>query len=243
MRDTDVADTDTAEEQADTEQANTAPADTEQTNAAPDDRTPADTESPHGATESDEKVAEADQPPGRRASLTARLRSRSFVVSMIVAVILALAVATGVFGWQAHQRGDELDALRAQSADEAHARQLASDYAVAAARIDYRNFDPWFAALRSHVNQPLAQQFQTSEPALRDLLGQLQWVSTGTLVGSDIATHNDGTYHVQVFLDVTTSNVQSPDGVKTTALYPITVDGKNWQITDISGGISPLPGK
>ena len=176
-------------------------------------------------------------------SLTARLRSRPFVAAMIVAVILALAVATGVFGWQAHQRGDELDALRAQSADEAHARQLASDYAVAAARIDYRNFDPWFAALRSHVNQPLAQQFQTSEPALRDLLGQLQWVSTGTLVGSDIATHNDGTYHVQVFLDVTTSNVQSPDGVKTTALYPITVDGKNWQITDISGGISPLPGK
>ncbi|WP_246007910.1 hypothetical protein [Gordonia oryzae] len=188
-------------------------------------------------------MTEADQPRSRRALLTARLRSRPLVAAMIVAVILVLAVMTGVFGWQVHQRGDELGALRAQSADEAHARQLASDYAVAAARIDYRNFDPWFAALRSHVNQPLAQQFQTSEPALRDLLGQLQWVSTGTLVGSDIATHNDGTYHVQVFLDVTTSNVQSPDGVKTTALYPITVDGKNWQIIDISGGISPLPGK
>lgn len=155
MSDTDVADTDTAEEQADTAPADTAPDDTEQTNAAPDDRTPADAESPHGATESDEKVAEADQPPGRRASLTARLRSRPFVAAMTVAVILALAVATGVFGWQAHQRGDELDALRAQSADEAHARQLASDYAVAAARIDYRNFDPWFAALRS-TRQPAA---------------------------------------------------------------------------------------
>lgn len=169
--------------------------------------------------------------------------SRALWIGAAAVVIVALAVAAGVFAWQAHDQRGQLNDLRERTANSARAQQVASDYAVAAARIDYRNFDPWFTSLRRNVAPRLADQFSASEPALRDLLGQLQWVSTGTLVGSDIASQNGSTYVVQVFVDVTTSNVQSPDGVKTTALYPITVDRNNWQITDISGGVAPLPGK
>ncbi|GAA1480797.1 hypothetical protein GCM10009624_12370 [Gordonia sinesedis] len=167
--------------------------------------------------------------------------SRRFWMGVLAVLVVALSVSTAFFAWQAKDQRAQLDDLRTRTADTARAEQVASDYAVAAARIDYRNFDPWFASLRRNVAPKLADQFTASEPALRDLLGQLQWVSTGTLVGSDVASQNGSTYVVQVFVDVTTSNVQSPDGVKTTALYPITVDGNGWRITDISGGVAPLP--
>ncbi|WP_267617059.1 hypothetical protein [Gordonia bronchialis] len=36
---------------------------------------------------------------------------------------------------------------------------------------------------------------------------------------------------------------KSPDGVKTTALYPITIEKQGWRISDISGGVAPIPGK
>jgi Mce-associated membrane protein len=225
----DMAVSDTAMTDVDTDTADT---ETTDTDAGTDtDATATDT--------ADGPITARDAAPDRRRPDHRRGR---LLTALLAAVVIALAVTTGVLAWQKHQAADELSTLRAQQADAAHARQIASDYAVAAAKIDYRNFDPWFAALNTNVADPLIQQFTTSEPALRDLLGQLQWVSSGTLVGSDIASQNDGKYEVQVFVNVTTSNVQSPEGVKTTALYPITVDRNGWRITDIAGGVAPLPG-
>lgn len=205
-----------------------------------------DTATVETAAEGDAHESEeaAERPVGEKASRLRRvLSSNRFRRWGATSVIIALAAVAAVALWQAHSARTQLDALRAQNGDAAHAQQVASDYAVAAARIDYRNFDPWFAGLRTGVGPKLSQQFAASEPALRDLLGQLQWTSSGALVGSDITAHSGDTYQVQVFVDVTTSNVQSPQGVKTTALYPITVDKKNWTITDISGGVAPLAGK
>lgn len=178
--------------------------------------------------------------PGGGARLRAAL-SRPWAVAVVVA---ALALVSVVSIWKMIDYRDDLESLRTTQADTEHAEQVAADYAVRAAAIDYRNFDPWFVSLESGVNDTMANQFETSEPALRDLLGQLHWVSSGTLVGSTVESQNDGEYVVKVFVDVETSNVQSPDGVSTTALYPITVDkNMGWQITDISGGVAPVPGK
>ncbi|MBJ7288761.1 MAG: hypothetical protein JHC79_07595 [Williamsia sp.] len=165
---------------------------------------------------------------------------------MITAAVLVvvLAVATGVAVFSALGYRDDLRDLQAQNSQAQRAKDVASDYAVKAAEIDHRNFDPWFAALKTGVDDAMVKQFTDTEPVLRQLLGQLQWVSKGTLVGSDIKSQNDGKYVVQVFVDVQVTNVQSPGGVKTTALYPITVDkNKNWAITDISGGVAPLATK
>lgn len=192
-------------------------------------------------TEADSAAPGSDKTSDHRTLWRRIQSSRPVWMGVIAVLVIALSVSTAVFAWQAKDQRAQLDDLRTRTADVARAEQVASDYAVAAARIDYRNFDPWFASLRRNVAPRLADQFTASEPALRDLLGQLQWVSTGTLVGSDIASQNGNTYVVQVFVDVTTSNVQSPDGVKTTALYPITVDRNGWRITDISGGVAPLP--
>lgn len=175
--------------------------------------------------------------PGDAATTSRRWRE-----PLALVVIVLLLVGLGVATWKAVSYRDDYQSLSSANADSDHAAQIASDYAVKAALIDYRNFDPWFASLKTGVDEEMSKQFATSEPALRDLLGQLQWVSDGALVGSDIKSHSGDIYVVQVFVDVTVSNVQSPHGVKTTALYPITVDkSKDWLITDISGGVTPIP--
>ena len=159
----------------------------------------------------------------------------------LAALVVVLAVVAGVAVYFATSYRDDYTTLRNANSDAQRAEDVASDYAVKAALINYRDFDPWFAALRTNVDDKMRQQFTTSESVLRQLLGQLQWVSKGDLVGSDIKSQNNGVYVVQVFVDVQVTNVQSPGGVKTTALYPITVDkNKNWTITDISGGVAPL---
>lgn len=176
----------------------------------------------------------------RDESASASRRPRLLVGSLAVLVVV-LAVVAGVAVYFASSYRDDYTTLRDANSDAQRAEDVASDYAVKAALINYRDFDPWFAALRTNVDDTMRQQFTTSESVLRQLLGQLQWVSKGDLVGSDIKSQNNGVYVVQVFVDVQVTNVQSPGGVKTTALYPITVDkNKNWTITDISGGVAPL---
>ncbi|WP_235457187.1 hypothetical protein [Williamsia sp. Leaf354] len=173
----------------------------------------------------------------------ARRPGRGLLITAAVLVVV-LAVATTVAIVSALGYRDDYQGLTSQNAQAQRAEDVASDYAVKAAEIDYRNFDPWFAALKTGVDDAMIKQFADTEPVLRQLLGQLQWVSKGTLVGSDIKSQNNGVYVVQVFVDVQVTNVQSPGGVKTTALYPITVDkNKNWAITDISGGVAPLATK
>ncbi|MGU3292381.1 hypothetical protein [Williamsia sp. M5A3_1d] len=177
------------------------------------------------------------------ASASGRRPGRGLLITAAL-VVVVLAVATTVAIVSALGYRDDYRSLQSQNAQAQRAQDVASDYAVKAAEIDYRNFDPWFAALKTGVDDAMIKQFADTEPVLRQLLGQLQWVSKGTLVGSDIKSQNNGVYVVQVFVDVQVTNVQSPGGVKTTALYPITVDkNKNWAITDISGGVAPLATK
>ncbi|GAA2052587.1 hypothetical protein [Williamsia deligens] len=189
------------------------------------------------ATADGEKKAETET----KADTGATPGRRRVLVGVLTALVVILAVVAGVAVYSAVDYRDDYTTLRDANSDAQRAEDVASQYAVRAALINYRDFDPWFAALRTGVDDKMRQQFTTSESVLRQLLGQLQWVSKGDLVGSDIKSQNNGVYVVQVFVDVQVTNVQSPGGVKTTALYPITVDkNKNYSITDISGGVAPL---
>lgn len=192
--------------------------------------------------DSDPATTSPDPTPEKNADVSASPSRRPrLVVGALAALVVVLAVVAGVAVYFASSYRDDYTTLRGANSDAQRAEDVASDYAVKAALIDYRDFDPWFAALRTNVDDKMRQQFTSSESVLRQLLGQLQWVSKGDLVGSDIKSQNNGVYVVQVFVDVQVTNVQSPGGVKTTALYPITVDrNKNWTITDISGGVAPL---
>ncbi|MGZ8179019.1 hypothetical protein ACXVUM_13905 [Williamsia sp. SKLECPSW1] len=194
-------------------------------------------------TETDTAASSSDTATPSSDSAVPASRRPRLLVGALAALVVILAVVTGVAVYYATDYHDDYTSLRDANADAQRAEDVASDYAVKAALINYRDFDPWFAALRTNVDDAMRRQFASSESVLRQLLGQLQWVSKGDLVGSDIKSQNDGVYVVQVFVDVQVTNVQSPGGVKTTALYPITVDkNKNWTITDISGGVAPLAG-
>lgn len=221
------------------------PADESEPEATPE---PAAKSEPAQTPEPAEKPAPTAKPsatatPPASADTAGSTSRRGWLITAAVLVVV-LAVATGVAVFSALGYRDDYRDLQSQNASAQRAKDVASDYAVKAAEIDHRNFDPWFTALKTGVDDAMVKQFTDTEPVLRQLLGQLQWVSKGTLVGSDIKSQNDGKYVVQVFVDVQVTNVQSPGGVKTTALYPITVDkNKNWAITDISGGVAPLATK
>lgn len=208
------------------------------TEASADEATTESTGKPSSDTTPTTPEKKADDRPADAAQPSRRPR---LLVGALAALVVVLAVVAGVAVYFASSYRDDYTTLRDANSDAQRAQDVASDYAVKAALINYRDFDPWFAALRTNVDDKMRQQFTTSESVLRQLLGQLQWVSKGDLVGSDIKSQNNGVYVVQVFVDVQVTNVQSPGGVKTTALYPITVDkNKNWTITDISGGVAPL---
>jgi Mce-associated membrane protein len=214
---------------ASTEDAAGEKTDTAKTDSAKTDSVKVDTQKARSSTS---ESATSESSSSRRPRL---------LVGVLGALVVILAIVAGVSVYYASSYRSDYTSLRDANADAQRAEDVASDYAVKAALIDYRDFDPWFAALRNNVDDKMRQQFAGSEPVLRQLLGQLQWVSKGDLVGSDIKSQNGGVYVVQVFVDVQVTNVQSPAGVKTTALYPITVDkNKNWTITDISGGVAPL---
>jgi len=208
-----------------------------------EEKTSSDSTSTPAADESAETKADEKKPAARTGDTTTPTSTRRprLLIGTLAALVVILAVVAGVAVYYASSYRDDYTTLRDANADAQRAEDVASDYAVKAALINYRDFDPWFAALRTNVDDKMRQQFASSESVLRQLLGQLQWVSKGDLVGSDIKSQNNGVYVVQVFVDVQVTNVQSPGGVKTTALYPITVDrNKNWTITDISGGVAPL---
>lgn len=211
--------------------------------AGADDTASTPTETSDTATTETSDTATTETAGEKPDTTTAPASSRRprLLVGVLAGLVVILAVVAGVAVYYASSYRSDYTTLRDANSDAQRAEDVASDYAVKAALIDYRDFDPWFAALRTNVDDKMRQQFTSSESVLRQLLGQLQWVSKGDLVGSDIKSQNNGVYVVQVFVDVQVTNVQSPGGVKTTALYPITVDrNKNWTITDISGGVAPL---
>lgn len=50
----------------------------------------------------------------------------------------------------------------------------------------------------------------------------------------------NGIYQVDVFIDASSTNAQSPEGAQTTVTYRVTLDeNSGWQITDV-GGALPL---
>ncbi|MFE3190733.1 hypothetical protein ACFXHA_17110 [Nocardia sp. NPDC059240] len=135
------------------------------------------------------------------------------------------------------QAKDDVTHARAQAPDdERHAEQVATDYAVGAATVDYRDFDAWMVREKTNIAPQLAAKLDKSAPQLRSLLAPLQWVSTSTPITAKVMSASNGVYQVDVFLNESTTSTQSATPNQTTVVYNITVDrGAGWQITDIGG--------
>ncbi|MBF5000523.1 hypothetical protein IRT45_25605 [Nocardia sp. BSTN01] len=164
---------------------------------------------------------------------------------MITGSVTVIAiVAAGILGgFLVSARSDIADRDR-QAADSRHAEQVATNYAVGAATIRFDDIGAWIARLKAGTSPQLANKFDATAPKLDDILSPLKWTSTASAIAAKVSSSTDGTYKVDVFVNVSSTNAQNPDGAQTTVTYNVTIDKKSdWKITDVGGVNAALPTK
>ncbi|WP_405165013.1 hypothetical protein OG203_07840 [Nocardia sp. NBC_01499] len=160
------------------------------------------------------------------------------------AVIALLVLAVGTLSVLLVLARRDLADGRAAAADDRHAEQVAADYAVGASTINYADINAWITKLKANTAPALASKFDAVGPKMGDLLTPLKWTSTATPVAAKVTARNNGVYTVDVFVNLTISNVQNPQTGQVTATYTVTVDQHSeWQITEVGGMNQALPFK
>ncbi|WP_338772546.1 hypothetical protein V7968_14065 [Nocardia vulneris] len=158
------------------------------------------------------------------------------------AALVGLGAATVVFAslWFS-ARGDLSDRDAAAAANQ-HAEQVATDYAVGASNINFQDVNSWVAKLKTNTTAQLANKFDATAPKLQDILVPLKWTSTSTPITAKVMNIDNGIYKVNVFLNVTSTSAQTPDGAQTTVTYTVNVDPNNgWKVADVGGVAGALP--
>ncbi|MGW1743316.1 hypothetical protein ACWCPQ_31420 [Nocardia sp. NPDC001965] len=197
---------------------------------------------PDGTAEAGAPVpTSAETTPAESRPGTVSIRVSSLVRGAVVAVLALAAIVFAVLYFTA--RGELADRDE-QAAAESHAEQLATDYAVGAASVNFEDLDAWIAALKKNTSPQLSGKFDDTAPKLEQILVPLRWTSTATPITAKVMSDQDGVYKVNVFVNVTSTNAQNPDGTQTTVTYTVTVDeNAGWQITDVGGVDGALPVK
>ncbi|NEW38845.1 hypothetical protein GV794_21620 [Nocardia cyriacigeorgica] len=168
----------------------------------------------------------------------------SVQVSTIVrgAVIGVLAIAVVVFAalWF-FARGDVAD-RDARASAEARAEQVATEYAVGAATVNYQDINGWVGSLKAGTTDQLSGKMDSTAPLLEKVLVPLKWTSTASPITAKVMSEDNGIYQVSVFVNVNSTNAQTPDGAQTTVTYSVTLDeNADWKITDVGGVDGALP--
>lgn len=172
----------------------------------------------------------------RRLSVTLR----SFVV---VVLILILSATSGVFGWLYMGTQHTLDAQASEASNRQRAEDIATDYAVNAADMDYQDFNAWKIKLVNGTSAELKDKLTKAAESMEQVLAPLQWKSTAQPLAAKVRSNAGGVYTVDAFVSVLTKTMQAPEGLQSTATYSVTVDSNgDWQITDV-GGIDSALGK
>ncbi|TLF80766.1 hypothetical protein [Nocardia cyriacigeorgica] len=173
-------------------------------------------------------------------------RSISFTVTAVVraAVAAVLVVALVVVSWLLVMARSDIADRDAAAAAERRAEQVATDYAVGSATVDFSDINAWVARLKANTSPELAAKFEATAPELERILVPLQWKSTAGPIATTVESESGGVYKVLVFVDVNSTNSQDPAGARTTVTYAVTVDANNgWHVTDVGSTGSALPVK
>ncbi|MFD6356382.1 hypothetical protein [Nocardia tengchongensis] len=176
--------------------------------------------------------------PAHAPGKTVSLRVSTLVTAAAAALLIAALVTVTVL-WQS-ARGD-VDAHATRAADDKHAEQVASEYAMGAANLNYADFNAWTARLKANTTPSLAGKFDATSAKLQEILVPLKWTSSPTLLSAQVINHDNGLYKVNVYLNVNSTNAQNPDGVLTTVYYTVNVDPGDWKVTEVGGIDLPLP--
>jgi Mce-associated membrane protein len=166
---------------------------------------------------------------GRRISLSVRaLVVGTFFVGLIVAL--------GVMTWLYLGDQTRLETQARQAANTKRAEQIALDYAVNAAIMDYKDLGPWKQNLVKGTTPELNDKLTKAGDAMEQILLPLQWSSGARPLAAKVRSSDNGVYVVDAFVSVTTKTVQAADGLQSTATYSVTIDSNNaWKISDVGG--------
>ncbi|WP_142271057.1 hypothetical protein [Mycobacterium sp. AT1] len=185
------------------------------------------TTSPSGGSQS--------RPAGRNVSLSVRTLLTGLV-------IVVLAVGLGVMTWLYMGERTTVEAQLNAADGRKHAEQIALDYAVQAAAMNFQDINTWKNHLVGGTSPELTDKLTKAAKSMEQLLIPLQWTSTAEPLTAKVRTDTNGVYVVDTFVSVLTKTTQAPDNLQSTATYSITIDSNdNWLITDV-GGIGAVVG-
>ncbi|MEV6361962.1 hypothetical protein [Nocardia asteroides] len=172
---------------------------------------------------------------------TVAVRVSSLIGGAVIAVLAIIALVLGVLLGSARS---QLSDLKAEQADDAKAEQVALDYAVGSATLNYQDVNAWVAKLKANTTPELSNKFDATGTKLEQIIVPLKWTSTAAPIAATVQSRDGGVYKVAAFVDVSTTNSQNPDGLRNTVTYNITVDsGQGWKITDVGSTDGALPTK
>lgn len=189
--------------------------------------------------ESNEDATDLTKTPATPTKGTVAVRVSSLVGGAVIAVLAIIALVLGVLLGSARS---EISDMKDQAADNAKAEQIALDYSVGSATLNYQDVDAWVAKLKAGTSPELSNKFDATGDKLEQIIIPLKWTSTAAPITAKVLSQEGEVYKVAAFVDVSTTNAQNPDGLRNTVTYNITVDaGKDWKITDVGSADGALP--
>ncbi|MEV4237219.1 hypothetical protein ACIBJI_16675 [Nocardia sp. NPDC050408] len=141
------------------------------------------------AKASETKADKSGQPSDRKSG-TVSIRISTVVRGAVIgALVIAVAVLSGFL---VSARGDLADRKDREAADK-KAEQVATEYAVGAATVNYQDIPSWMAELKANTVAQLANKFDATAPELEQILVPLKWTSTAAPITAKVMSEQGGT--------------------------------------------------
>ncbi|WP_234806821.1 hypothetical protein [Mycolicibacillus koreensis] len=189
-----------------------------------------------GATEADGRSAPVESVAASESKTIGKQLSLSVRSLVLGAAFIALAVALAAVTWMYFGEHAKVRDAQNQSANHERAEQIALDYAVNAATMNFQNMPEWKDKLVQGTSPELRQKLTQAANSMEQLLVPLEWNSTAQPLAAKVRSDTNGVYLVDTFVSVLTKTTQAPENLQSTATYSITVDtNSDWQITDVGG--------
>jgi hypothetical protein len=190
---------------------------------------------------SPERDDQDDQAPTKRKASSRRV-SLSVRTLVVAVAFLVLVAAVAMMTWLYFGERGKVEAQLRSADNEQRAEQIALDYAVDAAAMNFQDLNTWKGKLVNGTTPSLRDKLTKAASSMEQLLVPLEWNSTAQPLVAKVRSETNGIYVVDTFVSVLTKTTQAPDSLQSTATYSITIDSKdNWQISDV-GGIGAVVG-
>jgi Mce-associated membrane protein len=187
------------------------------------------------------RATSPDDEAPRKAARRVSLSVRALIVGAVM-VLLAAGLAT--MTWLYVGERADAQATAHAATDRQRAEQIALDYAVNAAAMNFQDLNAWKGQLVNGTSPELKGRLSKAADSMEQLLVPLQWTSTAKPLAAKVRSDTNGVYVVDTFVSVLTKTTQAPDNLQSTATYSITIDSNNdWLITDVGGIGAVVSGK